>query len=545
MKSAETIDQAKTHASTLGLIGGLGTWPASDLQAGRSLSAVGYHHRRPASRAGPASWCDETPEMNNDRHDAPARLYRLRGKVDRKERRFLLAPGESRIGSADVNDLLLPVPGVSRQHARLLQVAERLTLEDLASRNGTFVNGRRIDRAEVRLGDALRFGPVELQLDDLDAGDAELAMILTVPDATDPSPFPADMSTIGVTESLSEPDGVPPLPELDFPAGYVPGRSPAMNDLYRSLAALLATDLPVLIEGETGVGKELVARTLHLSSCRRSRPFVAVNCAAIPADPLEAEMFGIGDGVATGGRKRHGRFRAAAGGTLFLDELGEMPLELQAKLLRALQEKEIQPVGGVAIPVDAWILAASNVDLLEKANAGRFRRDLYYRVAGSVLRVPPLRARVDDLPVLIESFLRRFAADSGKVVHGVTAKALSVLERHSWPGNVRELEHEVRRLAHLCADGQAIDSTMLAERLLHPVAPRARHLAGAGGPAAAEGSLRLEDHVQEAERRAILQAFESAGGSQRQTARLLGISRNTLIRKIRRLGIETRHGRSP
>ncbi len=475
--------------------------------------------------------------MKTVRDSDQDRGYCLRGWIAQTERRLLLVLGENVIGSSGAADLVLPVPGVSRRHALLIfrlrasgatQDAERLTLEDLGSRNGTFVNGRRIDRGEVRPGDELRFGPVELQLEEIDAGDAVLGVVLPAP-AVEPPPF-SEERTVGFTERAPAERSL--LPEdLEFPSGYVPGRSAAMIDFYQDLRPLLAADLSVLIEGETGVGKELVARTLHLSSRRRAGPFVAVNCAAIPADLLEAEMFGIGDGVATGVRKRQGRFRLAEGGTLFLDEIGEMPLELQAKLLRALQEKEIQPLGGAPIRVDVRVVAATNADLLGKADQDRFRRDLYYRVAGSILRLPPLRERRGDVPILIEHFLKRFIADSGKSIPGVTLKALRALERHPWPGNVRELEHEVKRLVYLCADRQAIDSTMLAERLLRGEAT--------AEPEAEVESLRLEDHVRQTERRVIRLALERAGGSQRQAARLLEISRNTLARKIRQLGIET------
>ncbi len=456
------------------------------------------------------------------------RRCRLRGQVGAQERTFLLAPGENRVGSSDANDLVLPVPGVSRNHAVLRDGAAGLELEDLASRNGSFVDGTPVRRAPVRPGDVLRFGPVELQLEEIDAGDAELAVVLGG-SAAEPPPLSPEESTVALREAPWAPASLWP-PELVFPPGYLPGRSAAMGRCYHEMRPLLAADLPVLIEGETGVGKELVAQTLHLSSARRGEPFVAVNCAAIPADLLESEMFGIGEGVATGVKKRRGKFQDAQGGTLFLDEIGEMPRELQVKLLRALQEKEVQAVGGTAMPVDVWVITATNLDLRQRVEEDHFRRDLYYRVAGSVLRLPPLRRRGGDILPLVEHFLRRAAAEIGRSVRGMTVKALAALEGYPWPGNVRELEHEVRRLAHLCGDGRAIDSTMLPRRLLHPAA---------GAPAGGEGSLKLEDHVQEAERRAILQALERAGGSQRGASRLLGISRNTLARKIRALGIPT------
>ncbi|MEM7583163.1 MAG: sigma 54-interacting transcriptional regulator [Acidobacteriota bacterium] len=446
-----------------------------------------------------------------------------------RELSFLLSADVVTIGSAETSDLVIPVLGVSRTHARLRVLDERLEVEDLGSRNGTFLGAHQIARGTVEEGAVLRLGPVELRLERVDAGDAELAMVLSPALPRDPSPFPADESTAGFTGWVAPAQDAA---ELAFPEGYVPGQSDAMVELYRLLAALRSADLPVLIEGETGVGKELVAQTLHRSSVRRDGPFVAVNCAAIPADLLEAEMFGIGEGVATGVRKRTGRFVAAQGGALFLDELGEMPLELQAKLLRALQEKEIQPVGSPPVPVDVWVISATNTDLRGRAERQRFRQDLYYRVAGSVLRVPALRERAGDIPLLLEHFLRRSAAQSGKLIRGMTVKALAALEAYPWPGNVRELEHLAKRLAHACADGQAIDSKLLPE--LYDPPPPLSSEAEVEGEA---GSLRLEDHVQAAERRAIIQALAQSEGSQRQAARLLGISRNTLARKIRQLEI--------
>src|SRR5262249_45856139 len=210
-------------------------------------------------------------------------------------------------------------------------------------------------------------------------------------------------------------------PPLVFPEGYVPGRSPAVLELYGRMRAFLDGDVPVLLLGETGVGKEQLARILHLSSRRAAAPFVAVNCAAIPADLLESEMFGIARGVATGVAERRGNFQLAEGGTLFLDEIGEMPLPLQAKLLRALQGKEIRPVGGASQAIDVRVVAATNSDIERRTEDGRFRRDLYYRIAGFVIRVPPLRERRDDIPALVERFAAVFARDLGRAVRGIAA----------------------------------------------------------------------------------------------------------------------------
>jgi two-component system response regulator HupR/HoxA len=320
---------------------------------------------------------------------------------------------------------------------------------------------------------------------------------------------------------------------LTFPEGYVPGRSEAMRKLYAEMAPLVQGDLPVLLVGETGVGKEQLAHTLHLSSARREGPFVAVNCAAIPADLLEAEMFGIGRGVATGVAARPGKFQSAEGGTLFLDEVGDMPLLLQAKLLRALQGGEIQPVGGTAVAVNVRIVTATNSDLEERLRDGRFRQDLYYRIAGFVLRVPPLRERSSDLAALVDGFLLDSARETGKSIVGISDAALSALGCYSWPGNVRELQHEVRRVGYLCPDGKCAEVSMLSDRIrersdeaslpLHP---------------AETDTLDLRVNVDLLERRLIARALARADGSRAGAARLLGISRNGLALKMERLGLE-------
>jgi DNA-binding NtrC family response regulator len=318
-------------------------------------------------------------------------------------------------------------------------------------------------------------------------------------------------------------------PGLQFPPGYLPGRSLAMASLHSQIRLLLQGDLPVLIVGETGVGKEYVARMLHASSARAPGPFVAVNCAAIPHELLEAEMFGIGKNVATGVAERRGRFQLAQGGTLLLDEVGEMPLELQSKLLRPLQDKEVQPLGGSPAPVDIRVITATNADLHRRIEDGRFRRDVYYRIAGYVLRIPPLRERSEDIPVLAGGFLRGFARETGKSIRGITIRALRSLMAYAWPGNVRELEHEMRRLAYLCPNGEAIDSSMLSAHIRQPQA-QSEEPPG-------EASLELDGRIRELEEKLIREALARAGGNRTVAARLLGVSRNGLAIKMRRLAI--------
>ncbi len=324
-------------------------------------------------------------------------------------------------------------------------------------------------------------------------------------------------------------------PELVFPPGYRPGTSPAVTALYTQMRALLRGDMPVLINGETGVGKEMVARILHDSSSRRRGPFVAINCAAIAANLLEAEMFGIERGVATGVEARPGKFQLADGGTLFLDEIGETPPALQAALLRALQEKEIQPVGGKPRVIDVRVVSATNVDLAQHMKEGALRPDLFHRL-GTVLDVPPLRACADDIPGLIEHFLRRFAGEVGVRIRGLTMGALRVLSSFQWPGNIRELEHVIRRLVYMSADGEIIDTKHLPRWLREKpaVAPVARLI-----PEIAElESLQMKPLVEGIEKTLIIEAARRTGGVKVEMCKLLGLARNGLDKKLKRYNIQ-------
>lgn len=458
------------------------------------------------------------------------RRFRLRGEIGGVVRTFLLEPGENRVGSLPANDVVLPVPGVSRRHALLTAGSGDLAVRDLGSKNGVRIGDRRVEQARLRAGDRIRIGPVALKVEQVEADDARLAIVL--PRSPAP-PDPAPMET-----PLVVPDGgaTPARASagasgLTFAAGHLPCPSPAMGALYREMAAVAGSDLPALLRGETGVGKELLARSLHLSSRRAAGPFVAINCAAIPADLLEAEMFGIGEGVATGVEGREGRFRLADGGTLMLDEVGEMPRPLQAKLLRALETGEIQPLGRPPAPVDVRLVAATAADLGRGRDGGRLRRDLYYRLAGVELVVPPLRRRREDVAPLVEHFVRRAAAGSGKQVRGVTRGALERLTTYRWPGNVRELQHEVTRLVHRCLEGGVVDTSLLSPAIT------------AGTPdgdetAAPASSLRLADHVEPLERRLIRTALERTGGNRTRAAELLGLSRNGLAYKMKSLGLD-------
>lgn len=613
--------------------------------------------------------------MSSSETDDGAVLHRLRGEFDGVERFFELVGVEHRVGSSSASDVRLAVDGVSRQHAVLYLTPGGLVVEDRGSKNGTFVNQSRVERASVPAGATIAFGSAELVHDVVEVDDIELAVVLDPtpeeaakrsslsylsqetasfaqhPDASvaevwlslvdgfaerlfatprgeaasalsylvetlgaqasclvewiddgdpvvlatygsigellpyrqvvsrDVPSFHVDESVAlavardrekaplqlcvwgdfaGRTTSLpllrillrlldrsrewdvhhtaetgAAPRTVASHPDLVFPEDYQVAVSRAMTALYEQIRVLAHRDLPVLLSGETGVGKERLADVVHRSSGRRDGPFVALNCAAIPSGLLEAELFGIGKGVATGVEARPGKFELADGGTLFLDEIGEMQPALQAKLLRVLQERQVQVVGAAPRKVDLRIVAATNADLDRRMAEGTFRPDLYYRLAGVDLRVPPLRECPQDVPLLIDHFFSHFVRESGLRVRGITVKAFRALVAYPWPGNVRELRHEIRRLVFLCADGDVVDARKLSPRILtgqsHDTAPIGD-----------DDTLELEVRIRDLERRLISQALQRSEGRQVRAAELLGISRNGLAEKLRRLGIQAR-----
>ena len=319
--------------------------------------------------------------------------------------------------------------------------------------------------------------------------------------------------------------------DLTYPPWHVVGRAAPMRTLYRQLATLLRGTIPVLVTGETGVGKEHVVRILHTSSDRAQGPLQIVNCTAIPADLLEAELFGIEAGVATGVTRRTGKLRLAHGGILFLDEIGDMDPALQAKLLRALQEGEVHPLGAAApITVNVRVIAATNTNLEQRVRDGHFRKDLYYRIAGCEVHVPALRQRREDIPSLAHYFLERAASENHKTIRGLSVSALEALQRAAWPGNVRQLQRELSRLVTSCPAGHTIESNMISPAVLSETA---------GDDAETDSSdLDLKRQLAVVEKRLIERALERAQGNHSEAARLLGVTRNGLTMKIKRLGIE-------
>jgi DNA-binding NtrC family response regulator len=305
------------------------------------------------------------------------------------------------------------------------------------------------------------------------------------------------------------------------------GRSPAMRRVYELVRQIADTTATVLITGESGTGKEMIARAIHRQGIRRDRPFVAVNCAALPADLLESELFGHERGAFTGAHARKlGKFEVAHTGTLLLDEIGTLRLDLQPKILRALQEREIERVGGGrVIRVDVRIVVATNTDLRQAVAAGRFREDLFYRLHVVPIAVPPLRERREDVAPLARHFLTKYARQFGKPVTDLSPGAVDALERYHWPGNVRELENIVARSVALTGESVVQLDQIPLEVALAPV------------EASVEDQLNLREARHEVERLLILRALDRAGGNQTLAARLLGMHRNTLLVKLAQLGL--------
>jgi len=551
-------------------------------------------------------------------------MLRLVGSLGGRSLVFPLREGENVVGSAEGCQVRLAHPSVSRRHAVLIASGAGVAVEDGSSRNGTFVDGQRVRRGEAGAGAVFRFGQVALELQALDAADAELAVRL--PPGTPPPARPASeaanttagtraldtfaaerlpalldlllarsgaarvAAAVGAAlfetlpaSSVEVADGdallfsarreapggcagearrgsfsvravlpgenaaalyrpllesaaslvaaaaerAPPLsprPASPLPAPpEPPSLVPSMQRLYAEGARAARGDVAVLIRGESGTGKEVLARFLHAASPRAQGPFVALNCAALPSDLLEAELFGIERGVATGVEARAGKFELAHGGTLFLDEIGDMSLETQARILRVLQEREVFRIGGSAPRrADVRAVAATHRDLKRRIAEGAFREDLYFRIATWVLELPPLRARRADIPQLAVHFLAREAAGAGMRVHGISRAALELLERHPWPGNVRQLEKEMARAALLLEGRELLEAECLSAELRAP-------------PPRTTGSLAAA--LEDAERAIVQRALDDCGGDVERAAAELGLGRSTLYRRLKALGI--------
>lgn len=404
--------------------------------------------------------------------------------------RYPLSADEVQLGRHPDNDISLPDPEISRHHVRLHRRGDSFQLEDI-SRNGTRLKGEVVDTALLSDQDVFAIGPWRI-LYERAGGDSDTETAI--------SAGPASGAQSGREGAAF--------------CGMV-GASPVMQRVFELIEKAAVSDLPVMIQGETGTGKELVARALHQMS-QRSGPFVAINCGAISPNLIESELFGHERGAFTGAVSQHrGAFEQADTGTLFLDEIGELPLELQPKLLRAIEELNFRRVGGSSdLQVNLRIVAATHRELRQEIEAQRFREDLYYRLMGVPIQLPALKERVEDIPVLAAYFLKQVSPGSSRTE--LSEQALQRLQAHPWQGNIRELKNVLAR-SLLLGSGSVLSATDIQFLELAPE-PVDTSLAGL-------------------ERGAIQAAMRAMDGNKKLAAERLGIAKSTLFRKLKEYGL--------
>lgn len=397
---------------------------------------------------------------------------------------FVIDKGLLRIGSKKENNVVIADDTVSRHHAVIEEKKGQYVIKDLGSTNGTFVNGLRISEAFLNEGSIIKLGNTELRF-------------------------------IPVEEKIEL------LPSKKDRFGDIVGKSKEMKEIFGILEKISKTDATVLITGETGTGKELVAKAIHENSNRSKKPFVVIDCSAIARNLIESELFGHEKGAFTGAvSTRHGAFETANGGTIFLDEVGELEPDMQPRLLRVLEAREIKRVGSTnIIPVDVRIIAATNRDLSAEIKKNRFREDLFYRLSVININLPQLRDRKDDISLLIDYFIK---ANKIRKVKGVAKETLDILINYRWPGNVRELRNVIERAIALGASDYIEPKDLI---LLKPQASE-KDTADLSGKT-----------LEEIEKSAIIQTLKAHKGNKTTTAKALGIAYSTLYEKMKKYGI--------
>ena len=323
-----------------------------------------------------------------------------------------------------------------------------------------------------------------------------------------------------------------------YPQGWIVGESEKMRRIAKVVRKVAQEKATVLLQGESGTGKEVVAHAIHRQSPRADKPFTVVNCAAIPEDLLESELFGFEEGAFTGAKRRKkGLIEMADEGTLFLDEIGEMAPKMQAKILRVLETRKLRRVGGTGdVKVDVRFIAATNRNLKEAVKEGTFRGDLFYRLGVFVIDLPPLRERIQDLELFVAAFIDEFNRSMGRKMNGVSTEALELMRRYSWPGNIRELRNVIERAMVLC-EGDEIQAAHLPAELSDAYGPSRGGVRADSPPDLPPGGVDLEDVVDDLERHYIEQALEQTGGNQTEAAELLGISRDQLRYRMEKYGL--------
>jgi transcriptional regulator with GAF, ATPase, and Fis domain len=437
----------------------------------------------------------------------------------------LPSSGQLTIGRADDADLRLSEAWVSRRHA-ILHLGPELRVEDLGSANGTRVRGQAVASGStvvVAPGDVIELGSTLLVIQ----------RRATAEVASGASPLPA---------SPSAPVAARPTASSFEP--FVVIQDDRMKDLVAQIELVARGPINVLLLGETGVGKELMASLVHRKSPRLAKPFVSINCAALPEALLESELFGHERGAFTGAvHAKPGLLETADGGTVFLDEIGTLPLSLQAKLLRVIEERQVRRVGGLKPRrLDVRFVSATNRDLQIDVAAERFRADLFFRLAGITVQIPPLRERKSEVPQLAATFLAEICAQTGRIPAPIlTSGALELLQLHQWPGNVRELRNVIERAALLCTSDHILPEHLSIGPVPRPAGP-IREATSEFLPGDT-GKTGLREDLASLERRRILEALDRCGGNQSRAARMLGISRNTLIARLKQYGVGGRRER--
>jgi len=433
-----------------------------------------------------------------------------------------LGQKEIKIGRGREADLQLPDPSVSRLHARIFRVGRQYFLADLRSRNGTHADGKRITQLPLEDGRMFQVGPYRIHFHCAASGSSAGEEPTVLPGTTSAIAASPDNEPIAASKRKGAPATV-----VESPFGLI-GGSAHVRKLIGTIRRVAASDVPALIEGETGSGKELVARGIHEASARRDRPFVVVNCGAISPELIESELFGHEKGAFTGATAlRKGAFELAHNGTIFLDEIGELPITLQPKLLRVLEQKELKRVGGNdLLPTDVRVLAATNRNLREEVGRKSFREDLYFRIGAITVPVPPLRDRREDVAPIARHFLSGMRGRTASPLPGLSPAGLDALISYDWPGNVRELRNAIQRAVVMGEGGELTAADFSFLRTAAPSGPE---------PVASSGFSRWE----QAERTNILGELARQMGNKTKTARELGIAKSTLFEKLKKYGIRT------
>ncbi len=433
-----------------------------------------------------------------------------------------LGQKEVKIGRGQEADLQLPDPSVSRLHAKIFRVGGQYFLADLRSRNGTHADGKRITQLALEDGRMFQVGPFRIHFhrpaSGIPAGEEPTAP----PEMASASFDSINAQPLRVTKRTGAPTG---SGEASF--GLV-GGSAHVRKLIATIRRVAASDVPVLIEGETGSGKELVARGIHDASARRERPFIVVNCGAISSELIESELFGHEKGAFTGATaQRKGAFELANGGTIFLDEIGELPFSLQPKLLRALEQKEVKRVGGNDLLLaDVRILAATNRNLRDEISRKTFREDLYFRIGAITVSIPPLRDRREDVAPIARHFLTLMESQVSGPLPVLSPAALDAMISHDWPGNVRELRNAIQRAVVMAESGQLTGHDFSFLRKTAKMEAETESVSGLS-------------RWEQAERTNILGELARQMGNKTKAARELGIAKSTLFEKLKKYGIRT------